>query len=59
MKALLQQFAEYNTWANLLLTDTIKLLPEETLKREIMSSFPSIFTTVLHLPKPKIYGGNE
>lgn len=49
MKELLQQYAGYNAWANLLLTDTVKQLPEETIKQEILSSFPSIFTTVLHL----------
>ncbi len=49
MKELLQQFAGHNAWANLLITDTVKQLPEEIIKEEILSSFPSIFTTVLHL----------
>ena len=49
MKELLQQFAGHNAWANLLITDTVKQLPEETIRQEMLSSFPSIFKTVLHL----------
>ena len=49
MKELLQQFAGHNAWANLLITDTVKELPEETIRQEMLSSFPSIFKTVLHL----------
>ena len=49
MKELLQQYAGYNAWANLLLTDTIKQLPEGTIQQEMQSSFSSIFKTVLHL----------
>jgi len=49
MKELLQLYAAHNAWANLLLTDTIKQLPKETINQEMQSSFPSIFKTVLHL----------
>ena len=49
MKELLQQYAGYNAWANLLLTDAIKQLPDETIHQEIQSSFGSIYKTVLHL----------
>ena len=49
MKELLQQYAGHNAWANLMLTDTIKELPDETIYQEMLSSFPSIFKTVLHL----------
>ncbi len=49
MKELLQQYASYNAWANLVLTDTIKQLPEDAINQEMLSSFPSIFKTVLHL----------
>ena len=49
MKELLQQYAGYNAWANLLLTDAIKQLSEEIIHQEIESSFGSIYKTVLHL----------
>ncbi|MEO5782382.1 MAG: DinB family protein [Ginsengibacter sp.] len=49
MKQLLQQYAAYNVWANKRIVETAKLLPEEHINKEIVSSFPSVYKTVLHL----------
>ncbi len=49
MKQLLQQYAAYNIWANKRIVETAKLLPEEQINKEIVSSFPSVYKTVLHL----------
>ena len=49
MKELLTQYATFNLWANQKMTDAIMLLPEEKINAEIISSFPSLFKTVLHL----------
>ena len=49
MKQLLQQYAAYNTWANKKILETAKLLSEEQINKEIVSSFPSVYKTVLHL----------
>lgn len=46
---LLKQYAAYNTWANKQLLITIASLPEEKINQEILSSFPSIFKTLLHM----------
>ncbi len=49
MKELLQQYAAFNVWANQKITDAILLLPEEKINAEIISSFPTMYKTVLHL----------
>lgn len=49
MKELLQQYAAFNMWANQKLTDAILLLPEEKINVEIVSSFTSMYKTVLHV----------
>lgn len=49
MKELLKQLAAYNVWANQRITDVILSLPEEKQKAEIVSSFSSLHTTVLHI----------
>lgn len=49
MKELFVQYATYNTWANGLLLQTIEALTEEQHGQEIVSSFPSIYKTILHL----------
>ena len=49
MKLLLQQCAAYNTWANQRLTELISTLPEELQTKEIISSFPSLHLTLLHM----------
>lgn len=49
MKVLLTQYAAYNLWANQKIIDCIKNLPDEKINREIISSFPSIYKTILHM----------
>ncbi len=49
MKKLLEQYAAYNFWANQRMADIINDLTDEQLKKEIVSSFPSIYETGLHL----------
>ncbi len=49
MKELLKQLAAYNIWATKLLADRIKQLSEEDINKEIASSFPSLYKTVLHM----------
>jgi uncharacterized damage-inducible protein DinB len=49
MKQLLQQFAAYNIWANKKIIETANLLSEEQINTEIVSSFPSVYKTFLHL----------
>jgi uncharacterized damage-inducible protein DinB len=49
MKELLKQFAAYNIWANQKLLDIILNLPEEKQKKELHSSFKSLFDTTLHM----------
>ena len=49
MKELLQQYADYNTWANRILFERISKLSEEQLHQEIASSFPSVYKTMVHM----------
>ncbi len=49
MKKLLEQYAAYNHWANLRMTEMANNLSDEILHREINSSFSSIYKTLLHL----------
>jgi uncharacterized damage-inducible protein DinB len=49
MKALLHQYAAYNTWANQKLAELIITLPEELQKQELASSFTSLHSTILHM----------
>jgi len=49
MKQLLQQYAAYNIWANKKIIETANLLSEEQINTEIVSSFPSVYKTFLHL----------
>lgn len=49
MKELLVQYSEYNVWANQLMLDAILTLPEEKHRQEIVSSFSSLYKTVLHM----------
>ncbi len=49
MKSLLIQYAAFNKWANKKLLDTISQLNETQLHQEIVSSFPGIYKTLLHL----------
>lgn len=47
-KELLHLYAAHNLWANQKITDTIRLLTEEKIQEEMVSSFSSIYKTVLH-----------
>lgn len=49
MKELLTQYATYHLWANKQLFDVILKLSTEQQQQEIVSSFPSIHTTLLHM----------
>ena len=49
MKELLRQFAAYNTWANQRLCELVLTQPEEVLKQEVVSSFSSLYLTLLHM----------
>jgi uncharacterized damage-inducible protein DinB len=49
MKELLKQYASYNAWANQRLCEIILALPAEKQKQELLSSFKSLFATVVHM----------
>lgn len=49
MKKLLAPYAAYNLLSNHHIVDTINNLADEEIHREIPSSFPSVFKTLLHL----------
>lgn len=49
MKELLQQAAVYNIWANQRICAVLAALPDETLNRQIVSSYPSLRETVSHI----------
>jgi uncharacterized damage-inducible protein DinB len=49
MKALLQQYAAYNIWANKTLLERISQMDEENINTTVVSSFPSVYKTALHL----------
>ncbi|HVF97503.1 MAG TPA: DinB family protein [Flavisolibacter sp.] len=49
MKEVFVQYAAYNLWANTQLLNLVETLPEEQQQKEIRSSFPGLFKTVLHL----------
>lgn len=49
MKKLLEQYAAYNHWANLRMTEMANNLSDDNLHKEINSSFNSIYKTLLHL----------
>ncbi|HEX4876154.1 MAG TPA: DinB family protein [Chitinophagaceae bacterium] len=49
MKELLLQYAAYNAWANRRIGETILLLPEAKHREELVSSFTSLYATVLHM----------
>ncbi len=49
MKTQLQQYAAYNCWANQRMLELMLTLDDAILHRELVSSFPSLYHTVLHL----------
>ena len=48
MKEILLQYAQYNVWANKLITEVLLKLEGDATEKEIISSFPSVNATVLH-----------
>src|SRR5260221_10104996 len=49
MKKLLQEFAAYHIWANTRLFDCINELTDEQIHQEVVSSFPGLYKTILHM----------
>jgi uncharacterized damage-inducible protein DinB len=49
MKEVLIQYASYNVWANAKLGDVVVSLNEEQQEQPVISSFPSIKLTLLHM----------
>jgi|SRR5579871_2707269 len=49
MKQLLQQYAEYNVWANEVISEAINQLAYEQHHKQIPSSFDSLYKTVYHV----------
>ena len=49
MKELLQRLAAYNVWANQRLAEITLSLPEATLTQQVIGSFPSVRSTILHI----------
>lgn len=48
MKELLQQYAQYNVWANKRIIDIMAKLEDGLTNKEVASSFPSLQATVCH-----------
>src|SRR5438045_465791 len=49
MKDFLLNYSRYNVWAVKKITDFLKTLSEDQLNKEIISSFPSIRKTMMHI----------
>jgi uncharacterized damage-inducible protein DinB len=49
VKEILQQYAEYNKWANDKIIDIISALPSELIDKTVESSFNSLRLTIIHL----------
>ena len=49
MKELMQQYAQYNHWANQRIAEAVLGLSTEQQQQEIPSSFPGIYKTLFHL----------
>ena len=49
MKHILTQYSAYHQWANQLLFDVIEKLPASIQEQEIISSFPGLKATLLHM----------
>ncbi|WP_158512951.1 DinB family protein [Flavisolibacter tropicus] len=49
MKVLLTQYSAYHLWANQQIFETIEKLPEALQEQHIVSSFPSLKATLLHM----------
>jgi len=49
MKELLQEYGAYNLWADKVLLDKLAHLPAEILHKQMESSFPNIYQTLVHM----------
>lgn len=49
VKALIDQYAAYDLWANTRIVDRLKREPDDILDRHMKSSFPSLRATLLHI----------
>ena len=49
MKQLMEQYTAYNYWANEQLIRRIVTLPEKAIQQTVVSSFSSLFLTLLHM----------
>ena len=49
MKQFISEYASFNIWANERICSVVEKVSEEQLSKEIISSFPSIKQTLLHL----------
>lgn len=49
MKELLASYSKFNLWANKKICDFVLTLSNEQLEKEIISSFPSVKATLLHV----------
>ncbi len=55
MTSLMQNYANYNLWANDRLVNWLRTKPEEVVQREVPSSFPSIQKTLWHIWEAQQY----
>ncbi|MBO9153797.1 DinB family protein [Chitinophaga sp. GCM10012297] len=55
MVYLVQNYADYNLWANERLVNWLRTKPEEVVGREVPSSFPSIQKTLVHIWQTQRY----
>lgn len=49
MKIILSQYAAYHLWANQLIIDRILQLPKELHEQKVVSSFPGLQATLMHI----------
>ncbi len=49
LASLIRDYAAYNQWANATLADWLCAKPEALLEQEVVSSFPSIRATLVHI----------
>lgn len=52
---LIRNYADYNLWTNITLINWLKTKPRELLEKEVLSSFPSIYLTLIHMCRTQGY----
>jgi len=52
---LMKNYSNYNLWANATLINWLKTKPEKLVEQEVLSSFPSIKLTLLHIQATERY----